>query len=573
MTFSINSAGPSVSIPGISSGIDYTSIINAMVQAQQQPITDMQTQQGSDNKIIGALQNFNLALSGLQNTTDTLGDLSSMQSKAATVSDTSVLTATASSTATAGSYSLDLIQAAKGERVISEGFADSNTTAVASAAGSFQFQVGSASPVTVSVTAGMTLQGLADAINAAGGGVQASIINDGGLVNPCRLVLKSTATGSANTLQILQNNTSLAAFNNLSAGIIGTAAGAQTNTFDGTVTSSGTYTGTTNKTYTVQIVNGGAVGAATFKVSEDGGQTWSSNTFTTSTSPTNIYQTTDQGVQLAFGAGTKNFAAGDTFTVNAYYPTLDKPQDAVFTVDGLQFTKSSNTVTDAIPGVTLNLLSPPVSGSPVTVNVGGDTQTITNNINSFVSAYNNVIQYLKTNASYDSTTNTAGVLFGDSTAEDVQMSLGNMVSQQVPGLTGNYTSLSQIGITTQKDGTMTVDSTQLAAALQQDPSAVAKLFAGDGTTTGVQGVGSQFSKYLDNITNASYGTISTRITSLNDDVSNLDNEIATKQEQIDTYTNHLKEIFANLESMIAQNSAQSNYLTQQFSSLTKSSGQ
>ena len=571
MTFSINSAGPSVSIPGVSSGIDYTSIISAMIQAQQQPITDMQAQQSNDNKLVTALQNFNLALNGLQTASDTLGTLSSMQAKSATVSDTSVLTATASSTATTGSYSLDLIQTAKGERVISEGFADSNTTAVASAAGSFQFQVGSASPVTVSVTAGMTLQGLADAINAAGGGVQASIINDGGLVNPYRLVLKSTATGSANTLQILQNNTSLAAFNNLNAGSVGTAAGSQANAFDGTVTSSGTYSGNTNKSYMVQITTGGAVGAAKFKVSEDGGLTWTANdAFTTSATPTNIYQTTDQGAQLAFGAGTKDFAAGDTFTVNAYYPTLTKPQDAIFNVGGLQFTKSSNTVTDAIPGVTLNLLSAPAGGSPVTINVSNDTQTVTNNVNSFVSAYNSVIKYIKTNASYDPVTKVAGILQGDVTVNNLQMRLGDLVSRQVAGLTGSYTSLSRIGITTQDDGTMTLDSTKLAGALQQDPAAVAKLFAGDGTTGGVQGVGEAMSSFLSGITDHTTGTIASRISNLNQDVSNLDQEISNKQEQVDNYTTHLKAQFANLEALIARTTSESNYLAQQFNSLTNS---
>ncbi len=562
-----------VSIPGLVSGIDYNSIINALVQAQQQPITNMQTQQQNDQGMISELQNFNLALNSLQNAAKTLGTLSDMQARSASVSDTTALTATAGSDATPGSYTLNLLQTAKGERIISEGFADTGTTAVASGAGSFKFQVGSSAAVTVNVTAGMTLQGLADAINASGGGVQASIINDGSLVNPYRLILQSQTTGSANTLQVLQNDTSLTAFNNLTSGSVGTAAGSQSNTFDGTVTSSGAYTGTTNKTYMVQITTGGAVGTAKFKVSEDGGMTWTaSDAFTTSATPTDIYQTADQGAQLAFGAGTKDFAVGDTFTVDAYYPTLTKPQDAVFDVNGLQFTKSSNTVTDAIPGVTLNLLSPPAGNTPVTINVSDDNQTITNNINTFVSAYNNVIQFIKNNASYNASTQTAGPLQGDATVNDVQMALGDFVSQQVAGLTGTYTSLSQIGITTQDDGTMSLDSSKLATALQQDPASVAKLFAGDGTTTGVQGIGEAMSSYLDGITNSSTGMISTRINNLNQDISNLDQEISDKQEQVTNYTNNLKAQFANLETIIAQSQSESSYLASQFNSLSNSGG-
>lgn len=560
-----------VSIPGLVSGIDYNSIINALVQAQQQPITNMQTRQQNDQGMISELQSFNLALSSLQNAAKTLGTLSEMQARSASVSDTTALTATAGSNAASGSYTLNLLQTAKGERIISEGFADTGTTAVASVAGSFKFQVGSSAAVTVGVTAGMTLQGLADAINASGGGVQASIINDGSLVNPYRLILQSQTTGSANTLQVLQNDTSLTAFNNLTAGSVGTAAGSQSNTFDGTVTSSGAYTGTTNKTYMVQITTGGAVGTAKFKVSEDGGMTWTANdAFTTSATPTGIYQTSYQGAQLAFGAGTKDFAAGDTFMVDAYYPTLNKPQDAVFDVNGLQFTKSSNTVTDAIPGVTLNLLSPPAGNTPVTINVSGDNQAITNNINTFVSAYNGVIRFIKNNASYNASTQTAGPLQGDATVNGVQMALGDFVSQQVAGLTGAYTSLSQIGITTQDDGAMTLDSSKLATALQQDPASVAKLFAGDGTAAGLQGIGKAMSSYLDGITNSSTGMISTRINNLNQDISNLGQEISDKQEQVTNYTNNLKAQFANLETIIAQSQSESSYLASQFNSLSNS---
>lgn len=83
-------------------------------------------------------------------------------------------------------------------------------------------------------------------------------------------------------------------------------------TYTGTATSSGTYTGTTATTYLVEIDAAGAVGVATFRVSEDGGQTWTSG-FTTSTLPTSIWSSEgDKGVRLAFSSG-GNLAVGDQF--------------------------------------------------------------------------------------------------------------------------------------------------------------------------------------------------------------------------------------------------------------------
>ncbi|HET6460777.1 MAG TPA: flagellar hook-associated protein FlgL [Syntrophales bacterium] len=94
------------------------------------------------------------------------------------------------------------------------------------------------------------------------------------------------------------------------------AAPANNPAYTGTATSSGAYTGLTGKQYVAEITTGGAVGVAQYRVSEDGGATWGpADAFTTSTSPTPVYNSTDLGVQIAFtNSGT--LTAGDRFSID-----------------------------------------------------------------------------------------------------------------------------------------------------------------------------------------------------------------------------------------------------------------
>jgi len=92
---------------------------------------------------------------------------------------------------------------------------------------------------------------------------------------------------------------------------------------DGAATSSGTYTGTGSITYIVEIVAGGATGAATYRVSEDGGQTWST-TATTAAAPQAIGSA---GAQVTFDAASANLVAGDRFTISVYQPITYQGDD------------------------------------------------------------------------------------------------------------------------------------------------------------------------------------------------------------------------------------------------------
>ena len=154
-------------------------------------------------------------------------------------------------------------------------------------------------------------------------------------------------------------------------------------------------------------------------------------------------------------------------------------QDAEVVVDGLTLYSDSNQVT-AIPGVTLDLRKA-APGSPSSMEISLNTGEIASQITGFVNSYNELIQTIDAMTSYDAETETAGVLNGDASLRIITGQLRNIISDRVEYLTGTYDSLAAIGIVSERDGTLSLDSSKLDAALSSDLDQVVKLFAAVGT--------------------------------------------------------------------------------------------
>ena len=151
--------------------------------------------------------------------------------------------------------------------------------------------------------------------------------------------------------------------------------------------------------------------------------------------------------------------------------------NAQFTLDGLAISKPDNHVTDAIAGLTLDLKA--VSTTSTAFTIARDTSTATSAINNFVSAYNTIATGIASLTSYNSTTNVAGTLNGDSTIRLISTRLQALLASVVP--TGaSITSLGDVGIKIGSDGTLSVDATKLNTALTSDPASVSRLFAKTG---------------------------------------------------------------------------------------------
>lgn len=162
---------------------------------------------------------------------------------------------------------------------------------------------------------------------------------------------------------------------------------------------------------------------------------------------------------------------------------LQQAQNAKLNIDGLEIVKPSNTITDAIAGVTLNLKT--ISATAATLTVASDTDKIKSSVQSFVDAYNKLNTSLRGLTKFDESGKSNGVLLGDATTRGIMTQLRNMMSQ-VSGTASTYKTLNDIGVSFQQDGSLKLDSTRLNTAVTNQLSDIAKLFAPSATTTDAQ---------------------------------------------------------------------------------------
>ncbi|MBW1965717.1 MAG: flagellar filament capping protein FliD, partial [Deltaproteobacteria bacterium] len=140
-------------------------------------------------------------------------------------------------------------------------------------------------------------------------------------------------------------------------------------------------------------------------------------------------------------------------------------EDSMITVDGVSnISRDTNVIDDAIQGVTITLESAPGTDNEAVLTVSRDTSAIVSKINSFVSAYNGVLDLFETYQSYDSDTETAGVLLGDATTNSIRKSLENLITDTVPGIE-SLSRLANLGIALNTEGRLEVDSSTLNSAL------------------------------------------------------------------------------------------------------------
>ncbi|MEO1232516.1 MAG: flagellar filament capping protein FliD [Myxococcota bacterium] len=468
-----------VSVGGLASGLDTNGIISQLVELERGPINSLQSDIAQLQQVQATFTGLSPSFSQLRSSASALSlanlDNPSISLTTSSANDENAVTATARSSATAGRHQLTVQQVATSARIGSQGFADSDTTPVAGASGNFAVQVGSSGAVvSVAVTTSTTMQDLANAINAASGEVTATIINDGTNANSSRMVLSSSVTGRGNDITILTNGTNLEFSNNTIEAA--SADDGNAGTYTGAATSSGTYTGTTNKTFIVEILAAGAAGAATYRVSEDGGLTWDDNGgagYTTSTTAATIGANTE-GVNLAL-SNSGTLAIGDRFYVDVSTPVIDTAQDAVFTLDGIVQTRSSNSVTDALEGVTLDLAG--VTTGTVTINLSQDDETIVSAVEEFVESYNAVFTAIRDNQSFDTETFEAGILLGDRTANAILSQMRSALVREVTGTGSSYTSLAVLGITSSRTGGLTFDTGEFREALADDRDGVLAVLA------------------------------------------------------------------------------------------------
>lgn len=239
--------------------------------------------------------------------------------------------------------------------------------------------------------------------------------------------------------------------------------------------------------------------------------------------------------------------------------------DAKLSINGVDITRSSNAVTDAPEGVTLNLTATNV-GKPETLTVAKDNTPMTTAVQTFVDAYNSLQTTIASQTKFTSVDQGSGAqnasngdLLGDGSLRNIQTQLRSMISTSQSG--GDFSLLSQIGITQDLNGKLTVDSTKLNKALDEKPSSVTDFLSGDGKTTGF---GTQTSNLLDKIL-ASDGTVQNAENGINSTLKQLSERSETITASITATMARYKTQFTNLSTLVSSMNNTAAYLTQQFS--------
>lgn len=240
-------------------------------------------------------------------------------------------------------------------------------------------------------------------------------------------------------------------------------------------------------------------------------------------------------------------------------------KDAVIVVDNVTITKPSNTITDAIEGVTLTLTKPTAAGVTTNLTLSKDTDTVKANINAFVKAYNDASKSMVDLTAYDVTTGKGAVLNGDGTVRTVQTQLRALMGSAITGAAAGGATLPDIGITTQRDGTIAVDADKLTKALADPTKNFTALFA---TSNGNRGFGAQMDVTLGRILSP-VGTITSHTNSFNSSIKDLEKQRTTITSRLADTEKRYRAQFSALDSAMASMTTTSTYLTQQLAAIAK----
>jgi flagellar hook-associated protein 2 len=279
------------------------------------------------------------------------------------------------------------------------------------------------------------------------------------------------------------------------------------------------------------------------------------------------------GISIDDNYGNGNFDLTDALKLttnggNSDAPVTSLGQNARYSINGGAFQSStSNTVTRAITGVTLNLTG--TLNTTATISIGQDTTAAVANVKTFVTAYNDALKWVQDNTKVDAATKTRADFAGDAMIEGIMTRLRAVVNTAASGLTTTYKSLPSIGLSSGAVGSavgttssLVLDETKFTEALTSNPEAVQNLFGLSG------GPLDSLKSYLISATSFS-GMLNSSQTSADTQLRDLDRRITDMQSRLDQKQAALQKKYSDLEATLSKLQAQSSSLSQQLAGLSK----
>jgi flagellar hook-associated protein 2 len=270
-------------------------------------------------------------------------------------------------------------------------------------------------------------------------------------------------------------------------------------------------------------------------------------------------------VNTSSTSATVGLSEGNNFTGLAF--TSAAAVAGSVTINGTTVARSSNTITDLVPGLTINL----VGTGNSTITVTQDNSALSSKISAFVTAFNSLDKSLKDISSYDATAKKGAALYGDSAINSLRREIRSIITSTLGvDATTSYNRLSQVGISFKTDGTLSLDSTTLNAAVSANFNKVAKLFSGTGVSTdslGLHGFAYQLNTVLTTATGID-GSITNRKSSLQSDVRRLQAKAEQEQLRLADLQQMYQKQYTALDKTVSSLNSMASYLTNQFDAMS-----
>lgn len=476
-----------ISFGGMVTGMDTDSIINKLISLEAAPISRWQTQQATIQNKQNAYTQLRTAVNALATAAGKLSTAAAFNPVKATSSSSDNATVSATSDAAAGVYALTVSTLAQSQKISSSGQTDTSSALNLSG-------VMVVNGEAVNVATSDSLQSIANKINELQSGVTASIIDGGS--GSAYLTLASSKSGLANKVQLADLTGSVAS----SLGLVGNTTsiresitnGATSSNFSSSSTTLATMLGNSGPGTGSVTIKGSAIAidystdtlqSIANKVNSAGISGVAASVRSVTKDGVTSYKLDLTGVTASDLSDTGSVLGALGLTQKDPAKELVAAQDASFTIDGVPLTSSTNTVTTAIPGATITLLSADKTSPPkTTITLTRDDSAVKSKIKSFADTYNQFVDFVAEDSKLDSTTYETGPLFGDTVTQQIENTITNLLFNNVPGSTGTYKNLADIGFTIDTDGHMQIDDTMLTNALSASGGQVATIFRTIGTT-------------------------------------------------------------------------------------------
>lgn len=238
--------------------------------------------------------------------------------------------------------------------------------------------------------------------------------------------------------------------------------------------------------------------------------------------------------------------------------------NASATINGITVTSATNTLTGVADGLTLTLQA--VTTSAAEVKVAADSEAVKTNINNFVSAFNDVANYIRDQTKYNEDTKVGGTLQGDRLVTSLQSQLRSIVNEGSTA-SGVFSRLTDIGISFTASGTLSTDATKLTNALGNLPE-LRKVLAADGTNSGNSGFIDRFKDFATSIL-GSEGAFENRKASLKSQITLNDKSQDSMERRLAQTEERLRRQYQALDAAMAELNGTSGYLTQQLDMLAR----